>query len=99
MDWMNRRLASLLLTRESFTSDDITKDGSLAADMLHEPNGRQNAIGATFRAWANNGLIVGTGTTVKSRAKHRKGGRIQVWRPTDRGRDWARTYYKSERRS
>lgn len=92
---MERRLARLLLTQKSLTSDDITEAGAKAVDGWHSPNGEQNSIGAHFRMWASNGWIVKTGESVQSRAKHRKGGRIQVWEPTDRGRDWAKRFYKN----
>lgn len=83
-------MAHLILTRQVFTADDLTEDGTVAID--HEPNGRQSTIGSAFRQCANAGYIKSSGYTVMSRAKHRKGGRIQVWKPTDRGREWARLY-------
>ena len=72
------------------TSDDITDCGNITIDAAHTPNGRQSSIGSFFRTAASKHLLEPSGLpTVKSKAVKRKGGMIQQWRVTDKGRRWA----------
>lgn len=85
---MNRELEERLLflrdTGDDFTADDLTVAGAYAVDADHSPNGAQSAIGAAIREAHRKGWIYPTGATVRSRAPHRKGGLIRVWRATPR---------------
>jgi hypothetical protein len=83
------RLRELILEGVEFTADDLTANGLYTANGDHAPNGSQNAIGSAFRRWHAQLLIEPTGQVVASRAPHRKGGMIRVWRPTEQGRAWA----------
>jgi hypothetical protein len=62
----------------------------VALDGAHAPNGKQNGIGSYVNAASRRGLIRWSGTVVRSRAPHRKGGAIRVWSGTNVGRRWAR---------
>jgi len=87
----DRRLAYLIVTRQHFTADDLTLDGVDALDVAHAPNAGQNGVGGYVNRQAKRRLIEFTGHVVRSRAPHRKGGGIRVWRGTDAGRLWAKT--------
>lgn len=88
---LERRMAHLILSGVRFTADDVTADGALALDGEHLPNARQNAIGSMFNQLARRGIIEFTGTVVRSKAPHRKGGAIRVWLGTETGHLWARS--------
>lgn len=79
---LDARLAELVAAGVPFTADDLTDSGHWAVDPYHAPNGAQSAVGACFRRAHARGLIEPTGTVVKSKAPHRKGGMIRVWQPT-----------------
>ena len=85
---MNRELESRLRfladSGDDFTADDVTGTGAWAVDPGHNPNGGQSSIGAAINEARRRGWIEPTGATVRSRAPHRKGGRIQVWRGVQR---------------
>jgi len=87
----DRRLAWLIITGEHFTADHLTDDGDLTLDADHTPNGPQSGIGAYINRMARRRLIEWTGHVVKSKAPHRKGGMVRVWKGTYAGRLWART--------
>lgn len=86
MTVLEQRLADLVRLGGEFTADDLTDEGALVIDPAHQPNGKQNGIGALIRSWSTKGYIVSTGRVVPSRAPHRKGGMIQVWQSTAAGR-------------
>ena len=73
-----------------FSANDVTDDGAITVAGDHTPNGKQNAIGSRFRTYAAQGLIEKTGRVLQSTAPHRKGGMIQEWVATEKGRRWAR---------
>jgi hypothetical protein len=83
------RLAELILDGDPFTADDVTYNGRFALDQSHSANGAQSGIGAMFQRASRERLIEFTGDVVKSKAKHRKGGVIRVWRGTEKGVRWA----------
>lgn len=89
---LEQRLAELVRDGDEFTSDDVTSDGRYTIDPGHNPNGKQNGIGALMRTWSRRGLIVWTGRVTTSRAPHRKGGMIRVWVATPAGRSWVRQW-------
>jgi hypothetical protein len=80
MDAIDFRLFELAVLRDEITADDITSNGTRAVDGTHKANGRQSSIGSHFQKWHKQGLIEPTGRVVKSKAPHRKGGMIQIWR-------------------
>jgi hypothetical protein len=86
---LEARLAYYILEGRPFTADDVTDLGRIAVDASHGPNAGQSGIGSLFQAHARAGHITFTGRVVKSQAKHRKGGAIRVWEPTEAGRRWA----------
>jgi hypothetical protein len=86
---LDSRLAELIVSGRSFTADDVTANGVFTLDPMHSPNGTQSGIGAMFQRASRERLIEWTGEVVKSRAKHRKGGAIRVWRGTEKGARWA----------
>jgi hypothetical protein len=86
----DRRLAWLIIDRPHFTADDLTLEGDDPLDAGHAPNAAQNGVGAYINSASRRRLIEFTGHVVRSRAPHRKGGAIRVWRGTDAGRLWAR---------
>lgn len=88
---LDARLARAILDLGLFTADDVTANGSAAVDPDHAPNAAQNSIGALFNRAARDGRIAWTGRVVRSRAPHRKGGAIRVWRATAAGETWARS--------
>ena len=89
---LERRLAWLILSARTFTADDLTDDGAFTLDGgAHVPNAGQNGIGAFIGSAHKRRLIQRTGSSVKSRAPHRKGGMIQIWAPTATGRLWAKS--------
>lgn len=97
---LNRRIAYLILTRESkgFNADDVTDCGNLTIDGEHKQNGPQGAIGNAFRQLARDGIIVNYGEAEKSRSKHRKSGRILRWYGNgDIGKAWARDVFSDGR--
>lgn len=87
----DRRLAWLIIDRQHFTADDLTLDGDDPLDAGHAPNAAQNGVGAYIQQASKRRLIEFTGHVVKSRAPHRKGGGIRVWRGTTVGRLWAKS--------
>ena len=87
----DRRLAWLIIDRQHFTADDLTLDGDDPLDAAHAPNAGQNGVGSFVQQASRRRLIEWTGAVVKSKAPHRKGGVIRVWRGTDTGRLWARS--------
>ena len=79
-------MRELAASREDFTADDLrARVGE--PDRRHTANGRNNSIGSIFRQAAAAGMIEQTGRVTKSRAAHRKGGMIQLWRGTPRARE------------
>lgn len=89
---LERRLAEVILGgADTFTADDLTYSGQLAADPSHAANARQNSIGTLFNKASRSGRIAFTGDIKRSSAPHRKGGAIRVWRATEAGRLWARS--------
>lgn len=90
MSDIERRFAELVDTREPFSSDDVTANGSVALDGSHAPNAGQSGIGSMFQAAAKAKRIEFTGEVVRSKAPHRKGGVIRVWVGTEVGQLWAR---------
>ena len=88
---LERRMAHLILSGVRFTADDLTADGAVTLDQAHTPNAGQNGIGSLFNQMARRGLIEWTGTVVRSKAPHRKGGAIRVWIGTEAGHLWARS--------
>ena len=82
---------------ETLTSDDVTQNGSITLDADHKANGKQSGIGSFFRLVAAEGIIISTGMAVKSKAPKRKGGMIQIWKVTERGKEWARNYERPRR--
>jgi hypothetical protein len=85
----DERLAELILTGDTFTADDVTYNGRFALDRSHSPNGKQSGIGSMFQQASREHLIEFTGQVTKSKAKHRKGGAIRIWRGTEKGARWA----------
>ena len=96
VNFIEERIAFLILGYEAFNSDDLTEDGTWAPDQTHAPNGRQNAIGAALNNAARRGYIETDGRVVQSCSPHRKGGAIRVWRPTAIGIEWARQMFGLE---
>ena len=52
-------------------------------DDTHEPNGKNNQVGAIFHAAAKDGLIEPIGFQ-PARTEHRRGGIVRVWRGKSR---------------
>lgn len=90
MSVLEQRLAWLVLQPNPFTADDLTDNGQVAIDPTHSPNGRQSGIGSLFRWASSERLIERTGHVIKSKAPKRKGGMIQTWVGTTKGKAWAR---------
>jgi hypothetical protein len=86
---LERRLAELVADGVDFTADDVTANGTVTLDGDHSANGEQNGIGGLFNRASRRGLIEFTGAIARSKAPHRKGGTIRVWRGTSAGRLWA----------
>jgi hypothetical protein len=82
-----------LLIQQGYTvinSDDVTDCGRITIDAAHSPNGKQSSIGSFFRTAIADGLLERSALPpTKSRSIKRKGGMIQNWLVTDKGRDWA----------
>jgi hypothetical protein len=73
-------------------ADDITDVGRITIDAAHSPNGKQSGIGSFFREAIAKGLLEPSNLPPsRSKAKARKGGMIQNWQVTDKGRKWAGT--------
>jgi hypothetical protein len=91
MNRLERRLA-VLINRgyTQVTADDVTDCGKIAIDQGHSPNGKQSGIGSFFRQKVAEGILAPSGLPpVRSQAPKRKGGMIQVWLVTPKGRSWA----------
>lgn len=87
------RLAEVILTRETFTADDLTVDGRFAIDPTHRPNSRQGVIGKGFSWAATLGLIGSVDTAPRtSRNPRRRRSAQRIWRRTDDGVAWAITF-------
>ena len=87
---LERRLAWLILDRQTFTADDLTDSGRITLDPTHAQSAGQSGFGGVFSSASRRGLIQKTGAVVKSKAPHRKGGTDHLWAPTVKGRRWAR---------
>ena len=96
VNFIEERIAFLILGYDAFTADDLTEDGTWAPDPSHAPNARQNAIGSALQVAARRGFIETDGRVVQSCAPHRKHGSVRVWRPTAIGLEWARQLFKVE---
>lgn len=82
MTWHSRARAAmdqLIAEGDPFTADDLLELVG-HPDTEHTANGRNSAVGSMFSAYSGNGLIEVCGTA-SSRAAHRKGGLIRVWKP------------------
>lgn len=80
--WFDRATTALIALAASgdpFTSDDLI-DVVGVPDADHQPNARNNQVGAVFREAARQGIIRSEGRVVQSRQPHRKGGAVRVWR-------------------
>lgn len=80
------QLKRVLAVADTFTADDITANGAATPDPAHGANATNNGIGSLFRAAYKRGWIAPTGAYVRSKAPHRKGGAIGVWRVLPLGR-------------
>ena len=86
---IEQRFATLILTRDTFTADDLTLNGAVTIDPTHGANGGQNGIGRMFRIANQRGYIEWTGDVIASKSSHRRKGIIRVWQSTEAGRAWA----------
>ena len=71
-------MEELIEAGEPFTADDLC-DMAGQPDRDHRPNSRNSGIGSLFSEYSKAKRIVPVGVE-KSRAPHRKGGMIRVWR-------------------
>jgi hypothetical protein len=83
---MDQLIACIESGMAEVTADDVTNCGTVAVDPSHAPNGKQSGIGSFFRQMNADGVLRPTGRVVKSKAPKRKGGMIQVWEVTNKGR-------------
>lgn len=97
MNVLQARLYTLMSRGTPFTADDVTADGKVTVAGDHEPNKKQNAIGAMIRSQSQAKRIAPTGKVVSSKAPHRKGGMIREWRATDFGARWAKSQLDAQR--
>lgn len=85
LDWRQRawqELRRLAASGRPFTADDLLQIVG-HPDKEHDPNGRNNSIGAVFQRGSTEKLIVAIGVE-QSTQPHRKGGMVRVWRGTVR---------------
>lgn len=77
-DAADEAIIALAATGRDFTSDDLLEMIG-PPDVSHAPNARNNAMGAAFSRASKRKIIEVVGHT-QSRAQHRKGGLIRIWR-------------------
>jgi hypothetical protein len=93
IDWM---MYECILTREPFSSDEVTQFGKLVAvDGNTTGNSTQNTIGPLFSTMVRRGCIDDLHRTVKSKNPRRKSSKVAVYIGTEAGATAAVEYFRT----
>jgi len=93
IDWM---LYECILTREPFSSDEVTQFGKLTAvDGNTAANDTQGSIGPLFTNARRYGYIEETGRTMRSKNPRRKSSKVTEYIGTDKGEAAAAEYFRT----